>query len=82
MKTSEAGAQLVPIFLGYLENTQILENKNFQKQKYLGFCAKQLASLLRGSDVVVQSVPTFLEYTECNEEEETNFAKFHLNVFC
>lgn len=29
-------AQLVPIFLGYLENTQILENKNFQKQKYLG----------------------------------------------
>ena len=37
MKTSEAGAQLVPIFLGYLENTQILENKNFQKQMYLGF---------------------------------------------
>lgn len=30
-------AQLVPIFLGYLENTQILENKNFQKQMYLGF---------------------------------------------
>lgn len=56
--------------------------QKFSKTKVSGCCAKQLTILLRGSDVVVQSVPTFLEYTECKEEEETNFAKFHLNIFC
>lgn len=55
--------------------------QKFSKTNISGFCAKQLTSLLRGSDVVVQSVPTFLEYTECNEEEETNFANFTLTCF-
>ena len=55
--------------------------QKFSKNKSIWGFVQNSWQFVERLRVGVQSVPTFLEYTESNEEE-THFAKFHLNIFC